>query len=123
MEAGSAISIAGPAVADGWYKKFIDTGASFSEAAFDLRKATQKSGNAIWLQDGHRIAMDTAGSNTISFDGTRTAFSGPINVTGPILAANLPGSTSFANDGAAAAGGVVIGQFYRNGSVVQVRVT
>jgi hypothetical protein len=30
---------------------------------------------------------------------------------------------NFANDAAAAAGGVVIGQFYRNGSVVQIRVT
>jgi len=32
------------------------------------------------------------------------------------------GSTSYANDAAAAAGGVEVGGFYRNGSVVQVRV-
>ena len=31
--------------------------------------------------------------------------------------------TTYANDAAAAAGGVAIGQLYRNGSVVQVRVT
>ena len=31
--------------------------------------------------------------------------------------------TTYANDAAAAAGGVAIGQFYRNGSVVQVRVS
>jgi hypothetical protein len=30
---------------------------------------------------------------------------------------------NFANDAAAAAGGIVIGQLYRNGSVVQIRVT
>jgi len=30
---------------------------------------------------------------------------------------------NFANDAAAAAGGVVIGGFYRNGSVLQIRVT
>ena len=35
---------------------------------------------------------------------------------------NLAASTSYANDAAAAAGGVPIGGFYRNGSVVQVRV-
>jgi hypothetical protein len=37
---------------------------------------------------------------------------------GPALAA----SPSYANDAAAAAGGVKVGGYYRNGSVVQVRV-
>lgn len=37
--------------------------------------------------------------------------------------ASLASSTSYANDAAAQAGGVAIGQLYRNGSVVQVRVT
>ena len=35
----------------------------------------------------------------------------------------LPTSASYANDGAAATGGVAVGQFYRNGSQVMVRVT
>jgi hypothetical protein len=35
----------------------------------------------------------------------------------------LASSTSYANDAAAAAGGVKVGQYYRNGSVVQVRVS
>jgi hypothetical protein len=35
----------------------------------------------------------------------------------------MPTSTSYANDAAAAAGGVQIGEFYRNGSVVQCRIT
>ena len=43
------------------------------------------------------------------------------------LAGNLIGSpvqlTNAANDAQAAAAGVAVGQFYRNGSVVQVRVT
>lgn len=43
------------------------------------------------------------------------------------LAAGLFGSpvqlVNAANDGAAAAAGVAIGQVYRNGSVVQIRVT
>lgn len=37
-------------------------------------------------------------------------------------APNLPTSTSYANDAAAAVGGVEIGEFYRNGSVVQCRI-
>jgi hypothetical protein len=36
---------------------------------------------------------------------------------------NLAAAPSYANDAAAAAGGVAIGSFYRNGSVIQVRVT
>jgi hypothetical protein len=39
------------------------------------------------------------------------------------LAAYLAASPSYANDAAAAAGNVGVGQFYRNGSLVQVRVT
>ena len=42
-----------------------------------------------------------------------------------LIAANKIGPVGgpYANDAAAAAGGVAIGQLYRNGSVVQVRVT
>jgi hypothetical protein len=32
-------------------------------------------------------------------------------------------STTYANDTAAEAGGVALGEFYRNGSVLQIRVT
>jgi len=39
-----------------------------------------------------------------------------------IAAANSPAVVNAANDAAAAAAGVAIGQFYRNGSVWQVRV-
>jgi hypothetical protein len=38
----------------------------------------------------------------------------------------LPGlkaSTSYANDAAAATGGVAVGQLYRNGSVIQIRIS
>lgn len=43
--------------------------------------------------------------------------------TGRVSLPNLPGSTSYANDAAAAVGGVAVGELYRNGSAVQVRVT
>jgi hypothetical protein len=40
-----------------------------------------------------------------------------------IVSITLAGSTSYANDTAAAAGGVSVGEFYRNGSIVQIRVS
>lgn len=40
-----------------------------------------------------------------------------------IVASALAASTTYANDAAAAAGGVAVGQLYRNGSVVQIRVS
>ena len=43
--------------------------------------------------------------------------------TGAVLLHGLPALHAYANDAAAAAGGVVVGQLYRNGSVVQVRVS
>lgn len=41
---------------------------------------------------------------------------------GGVLMTGLKNSTSYANDAAAAAGGVAVGQLYRNGSVVQIRI-
>jgi hypothetical protein len=44
-------------------------------------------------------------------------------MVGNLISTTLAASTSYTNDAAAAAGGVVVGQFYRNGSVLQIRVT
>lgn len=50
-----------------------------------------------------------------------------VNGSGDLTAAKLfstvlQSSTTYANDAAASAGGVAVGQFYRNGSVVQIRI-
>ena len=42
---------------------------------------------------------------------------------GNLISATLAAAPSYANDSAAAAGGVAVGQFYRNGSALQIRVT
>lgn len=47
---------------------------------------------------------------------------GVVRATGRLVLAELAGSASFASDAPAAAGGVAIGQLYRNGSAVMVRV-
>ena len=52
-----------------------------------------------------------------------TGVRGYIQVDKPIVLAGLRFSTSFANDTAAAAGGIPLGGLYRNGSVVQIRMT
>ena len=46
-----------------------------------------------------------------------------IRATGAVLLPALAASTTYANDAAAAAGGVAVGQLYRNGSAVMCRVT
>ena len=53
------------------------------------------------------------------FQGTPFAIS---RANGAISLATLAASTTYANDAAAATGGVPVGGLYRNGSVVQVRV-
>jgi len=43
-------------------------------------------------------------------------------LTGRIALSALQASTTYANDAAAAAGGIGVGQLYRNGSAVMIRV-
>ena len=40
-----------------------------------------------------------------------------------VLSPTLAASTTYANDAAAATGGVAVGEFYRNGSAVNIRVS
>jgi hypothetical protein len=46
-----------------------------------------------------------------------------ITGAGAILLPALQSSTSYANDTAAAAGGIAVGSLYRNGSIIQIRIT
>ena len=82
------------------------------------------------LVNGSGIAYGTGpGSNAIAFKWT-SSFQAALYVDGQNegnivtnLRAGLASQPSYANDAAAAAGGVSVDQLYRNGSVVQVRVT
>jgi hypothetical protein len=49
--------------------------------------------------------------------------SGNLNLPGNLSLPGLRSSASYANDAAAATGGVAVGQLYRNGSVVQIRIS
>lgn len=56
----------------------------------------------------------------LNLNGTNDNGTGALQVTGTVFFFAMP---NYASDALAAAGGVAIGQLYRNGSVVQVRVT
>lgn len=118
----------------------IDNGQYGNALGFDLENTT-----AIYLLSGcsgnnqqtanqlHGIQAANASNVYMSAcdfsgnSGTGTsALAGAFNasaVKGLLMSSpDLSASTTFANDAAAATGGVLIGGFYRNGSVVQVRV-
>lgn len=70
-------------------------------------------------------AATSAESNTFRLGNNATNLmrATGINTATPALFLDwLPASTTFANDAAAATGGVAVGQLYRNGSVVQCRI-
>jgi len=71
-------------------------------------------------------ATDTAamalGSGAIASEAYQIAL-GSASASVAVLIASLPNTTSYADDTAAAAGGVLVGELYRDGSVVKVRVS
>ncbi len=116
--------------------------ATIAGTQFILAAASSAFANGRVLVDGRGITITLA-------DGTAT-ISHPIEVTGgeaafiltgdtnlilpqtgtlalvtdiPAFFAALATTTSYANDAAAAGGGVPVGGTYRNGSVVQIRIT
>lgn len=79
----------------------------------------------VSLQGGAATAGNVNGGDVALAGGTPsgTGKAGKIQLNSAILAAALQSSTSYANDAAASAGGVAVGQFYRNGSAVSIRIT
>jgi hypothetical protein len=70
------------------------------------------------------VSADGMNIYTVSSGGVSAA--SPIfalSGTGNVTLSGLKASTSYANDAAAATGGVAVGQVYRNGSVVQIRIS
>lgn len=74
-----------------------------STVRFNVRGSDQTSANAAG------VFADSAGNTIIGFRNDRLI--------------NVPALQNFANDAAAALGGIPVGFLYRNGSIVQVRVT
>ena len=90
--------------------------------AIDLRGAGGSSGIAIrFVGDNNNILGSAMLGSGWTVTQPATQVNGAYGVL-PLAGGKLQTTTSYANDAAAAAGGVAIGQLYRNGSVVQVRV-
>lgn len=81
-EFATGISLFGDA--DTTFKECVRINTKFSQSAFSTRLATQQSGAcAIWLADGHTIAFDTAGVNTMGMaSGALVITSGNFTVNG-----------------------------------------
>jgi hypothetical protein len=81
-----------------------------------------------WGSDTSTESGSNAGANFFlsRYNDAGTSIGNPLAIvrsSGAFIMADLQVSTSYANDAAAATGGVALGQLYRNGSVVQIRVT
>jgi len=76
--------------------------------------------NDISVGEGLRDASDSYGTanQILTSTGTQTSWQ-----DFSVLASSLVASSSYANDTEAAAGGVDIGELYRNGNIVQIRLT
>ena len=72
------------------------------------------------------LMVTNNGLSVYTVSGTGVPSSSPIFTVSGVGAVTLPAlktSASYSNDAAAATGGVAVGQLYRNGSVVQIRIS
>ena len=93
-----------------------DAAAISGAGAIVMYSNLQVNGTTVYFPNAGLVvggAIDITGSVTFRAGST---------TVGTIASTTLPGSASYANDAAAAAGGVAVGSFYRNGSALMVRV-
>jgi hypothetical protein len=88
-EIGDGVSIGEGAGSTISWKRGFRMAGRFSQAVFDTRQAVAQGGSAhaVWLADGHTIALDTAGTTTLGASGGRVAFGGTgtgFNGTAPV---------------------------------------
>ena len=107
--------------------RFVDTTNAWKTnlyKPFDGKCKVEVDGNgdgyALYDSSGNligSIVREGAGTRITSFSNLE------LEPASYLVSAKLQGSASYANDAAAAAGGVPVGGLYRNGSVVQIRIT
>jgi hypothetical protein len=90
---------------------------------YALNTAIQFRPDITITNDAANLYFNVAGVTSLVVGGSGVEIAGYMVVEGPVGLNKLAASFSCANDAAAAAAGVLVGQLYRNGSVVQVRVT
>lgn len=114
-------------ITDGFFATAASSISGAAATSRDLNFST--SGVRRWVERTSNAAESgaNAGSNfqIDAYDDAGAYLSTPFQIlraNGQILMSVLQASTSYANDAAAAGGGVPIGGLYRNGSVVQIRI-
>jgi len=104
------------------------TGANNTLLGYSVGGATLTTGSGnIFIGNSSAIDAATAAESNmlrIGANAVNTIRASGINSATPALFLDwMPASTTYANDAAAQTGGVAVGQLYRNGSAIQVRVT
>lgn len=97
-----------------------------STGSVDLSVAYVNSANQLVVGDANNSVIIAAQNFVPSASSTYTLGSITLpwitTYSSQFVSAAMQASPSYANDAAAAAGGVALGQFYRNGNVVQIRI-
>lgn len=101
----------------GWLTSLDLSGNSYS-----LNTAIKFQPDMSISNDATNMYFNVSGTQSLVVGGTGVEVMGGAIFNGSITATELRASPSYANDAAAAAGGVGVGNFYRNGSVAQIRV-
>ncbi len=107
------------------YRRVVHVGANFTVAAFDTLEATQQSGaHAIWLRDGHDVALNSAGTAFLRYSGNSITVNGaplrlPSFTVAALPAAPGAGAKAFASNGRKPAEGAGAGtgvEVYHDGT-------
>jgi hypothetical protein len=120
VTAGTTLSVAGvAALAITTSGNLNGVTAGYSPQGLTVGWSYANTGETDLMVSADGINVYTVSSSGVSATSPIFAVSGSGGVTLP----GLKASTSYANDAAAATGGVAVGQLYRNGSALQIRIS
>ena len=107
-------------------ERVLSLGRGISGTDVDGVLTIQTSDVVPTVSGGFNVVLVAVGNSQVRLPltGTLATVGNPETLERKTLdAPSITGLGNYANDGAAAAGGVAVGGIYRNGSVIQVRVT
>jgi hypothetical protein len=123
IEAASVIVLASNAAFSN--ERVLQLGKGLVGEDLDGKVTIQTSDVVPTVTGGFRVTMTAAGDSQflVPFNGTLATIANTETLSNKTLASpKMSGLSNYADDTAAAAGGVVVGQTYRTGSVIKVRV-
>ena len=123
IEAASVIVLASNAAFSN--ERVLQLGKGLAGADVDGNLTIKTSDVVPTVTGGFRVTMAAAGDSQflVPFSGTLATIANTETLSNKTLASpKVSGLSNYADDTAAAAGGVAVGQTYRTGSVIKVRV-